>query len=116
MVRSIRLLLLAATVVCVTPVRAHDAPPPAGCHAPVRPADEQNDLLWQVFLDDVDDFRQCISDFVQANQAAALVHNQAARQATEAWNGFVRSSLNVPEDFPWPPEEPEREPPQGLQE
>lgn len=84
---------------------AHPSPPPRDCVTPTRPADDQNDELWQRFLDDVDAFRDCISRYVDANQAAARVHNEAARQATLEWNGFVRSTLNVPEDYPWPPEE-----------
>lgn len=103
-VKSTLLILVTAAALGVTPVRGHDVPPQAGCPAPARPADDQNDLLWQAYLEDVDNFRQCISDFVDANQAAAVTHNEAARQATEAWNEFVRTSLNVPEDFPWPPE------------
>ncbi len=102
--KSIVFLVFAAAALGVGTVRAHDAAPQAGCRAPARPADEQNDLLWQAYLEDVDNFRQCISDFVEANQAAAVAHNEAARLATEAWNEFVRTSLNVPEDFPWPPE------------
>ncbi len=103
-VKSTLILVIAAAALGVAPVRGHDVPPQPGCQAPTRPADDQNDLLWQAYLEDVDNFRQCISDFVDANQAAAVTHNEAARQATEAWNEFVRTSLNVPEDFPWPPE------------
>jgi len=95
--------LLAATL--VPAAFAHSPPPLHDCAAPTRPADDQNDILWQQFLDDVAAFRVCISDFVDANRAAATAHTEAARAATLDWNGFVRSGLNVPEDFPWPPEE-----------
>jgi hypothetical protein len=84
---------------------AHDAPPDHGCREPVRPDDDQDDALWQRFLDEVDAYRACISDFVDANQAAAAVHGEAARSATGDWNAFVRRELNVPEDYPWPPED-----------
>ena len=83
---------------------AHDAAPDHGCREPVRPADDQNDVLWQRFLDDVDAYRACISDFVDASQAVAAAHGEAARAATGDWNAFVRRELNVPEDYPWPPE------------
>jgi len=94
--------LLAAAL--VPAAFAHAPPPRHDCVAPSRPADEQNDVLWQRFLDDVDEFRACISEFVDHNQAAAGAHTEAARAATLDWNAFVRSDLNVPEDFPWPPE------------
>lgn len=83
---------------------AHDPPPGHGCAAPARPADDQNDVLWQRYLDDVDAFRACISNFVDASQAAAEAHGDAARRATADWNDFVRANLNVPEDYPWPPQ------------
>jgi hypothetical protein len=84
---------------------AHDSPPAHGCAAPGRPADDQNDVLWQRYLDDVDAFRGCVSDFVEASQAAAAAHGEAARRATQDWNEYVRANLNVPEDYPWPPEQ-----------
>jgi len=100
-----RILLAAIVAAVLMPAAFAHAPPPRhDCQAPSRPADDQNDVLWQRFLDDVDAFRACISDFVAANQAAATAHTEAARRATLDWNAFVRSDLNVPEDFPWPPE------------
>jgi hypothetical protein len=75
-----------------------------GCTAPTRPDDDQNDLLWQRFLDDVDGFRSCVSDYAAANHQAAESHAHAANAATLEWNRFVRAELNVPEDYPWPPE------------
>lgn len=96
-------VLLAALL---SPLAAAHTPPPAhGCAAPTRPADDQNDVLWQRFLADVDSFRGCISAYAESNRAAAQAHQQAANAATLDWNAFVRSDLNVPEDFPWPPGE-----------
>ncbi len=82
---------------------AHDPVPDHGCRAPERPENDQDDVLWQGFLDAVDGYRQCISDFAAANRRAAQAHSRAANQATQAWNAFVRRELNVPEDYPWPP-------------
>jgi hypothetical protein len=97
--------ILIAGMLAVQPgARAHSPAPAHGCDAPTRPADDQNDLLWQHFLDDVDTFRACISNFAEANHEAAGIHNEVANQATLDWNRFVRAELNVPEDYPWPPE------------
>jgi hypothetical protein len=100
-----RSLQAAGVLLVVWPLtlQAHSPAPAPGCHPPVRPADDQNDFLWQGFLDDVDAFRACISEFAERNNAAAEIHRQAANAATLEWNAFVRSDLNVPEDFPWPP-------------
>jgi hypothetical protein len=85
------------------PAVAHTTGPDHGCVAPSRPVDDQNDVLWQRFLAAVDEFRACISGYAAANQAAAETHRQAANDAVAQWNEFVRTRLNVPEDFPWPP-------------
>lgn len=74
------------------------------CTAPVRPADDQNDELWQKFLAEIDTFQSCVTDYADRQQAAADEHQRAAFAAVDAWNEFVRTSLNAPEDFPWPPE------------
>ncbi len=74
------------------------------CIAPIRPADDQNDVLWQTFLAEIDEFQACVNAGTQRHQAAAREHQDAARATVETWNRFVKSSLNAPEDFPWPPE------------
>ena len=99
---SVRAVLCA--VLLATSALAHDPVPAHGCQAPVRPADDQDDARWQAYLDAVDAFRACISDFAIAHRAAARAHQEAANAATLDWNEFVRRELNVPEDYPWPPE------------
>jgi hypothetical protein len=101
---STRIMLACALLALATGVQAHDPAPAHGCQAPARPVDDQDDALWQAFLDDVDAFRGCISDYAAANHRAADAHRQAANAATLDWNVFVRRELNVPEDYPWPPE------------
>jgi hypothetical protein len=96
---AVLLVLCAATA-----AYAHNPVPPHGCQAPTRPANDQDDVLWESYLAAVDRFRACISDFATANHQAAERHHEAANAATLDWNRFVRDELNVPEDFPWPPE------------
>ena len=83
-------------------VQAHE-PMAHDCEAPLRPVDEHDDPLWQAFLNEIDAFRACIEAAKVHHEGAVLRHQQAAKDAVEAWNGFVRTSLNAPEDFPWPP-------------
>lgn len=82
---------------------AHEATPVPDCQAPVRPPDQQDTARWNAFVDAVDAYRACMNAFIQANHLAASQHREAANQATQAWNAFVRASLNVPRDYPWPP-------------
>lgn len=100
--RALWAVLLA--LCCAAPVCAHSPVPVHGCQAPARPADDQNDALWEAYLSAVDRFRACISDFAAANHEAAERHREAGNAATLDWNRFVRDELNVPEDFPWPPD------------
>ena len=72
------------------------------CSAPIRPQDEQNDIRWRAFLNEVETFRRCVNDKMEWHQAAAAAHQQNASEVVQVWNNFVRLSLNAPEDFPWP--------------
>ena len=47
-----------------------------------------------------DEYRACVNRFVEAHYAASDRHRVVANSATQDWNAFVRSELNVPEDFP----------------
>ena len=97
-------LLLALAGSLAGAALAHE-PMAHGCIAPVRPADDQNDRLWARFLEEIDAFQRCVTEAADRHQAAADAHQRAAFEAVDAWNDFVRDSLNAPEDFPWPPEE-----------
>ena len=87
----------------------HTEPPTHACIQPMRPPDKNDADVWNQFIDQVDSYRSCMNAFIAENHEAAERHRAAANAATEEWNTFVRSSLNVPEDFPWPPPE-QREP------
>ncbi|MCB1686264.1 MAG: hypothetical protein R3E82_09850 [Pseudomonadales bacterium] len=95
-------LILALTLSGFT--LGHEPRPVHGCVAPQRPPDDQNDARWESYLRAVDGFRACINEFAEVNRQASRSHNEAANDAVAAWNGFVKDQLNVPEDFPWPPE------------
>jgi hypothetical protein len=97
------LLLLAAALVVPPGAAAEPLSPP--CVQPARPPDKTDTLRWNRFVDQVDAYRSCMNAFITENHAAADRYRAAANAATETWNQFVHNSLNVPEDFPWPPVE-----------
>ena len=77
-----------------------DTPVPAvNCNAPERPKGDVPQTAWMQYTAQVDNFRVCISSYVERNQAASDAHRAAANQATLMWNEFVRSSLNAPADY-----------------
>lgn len=102
-----RVLLISALIVgfAWSGSAAAHLPMTHGCTAPVRPGDDQNDALWQQFLTEIDQFQSCITAEVDRHRAASSAHQLSAHAAVDSWNEFVRSSLNAPEDFPWPPED-----------
>lgn len=100
----INIALLALLLPGSMPGLAHD-PMRHDCVAPQRPQDDQNDVLWAEFLARIDEFQACVTAAADRHQAASDAHQRAAFAAVDAWNDFVRTSLNAPEDFPWPPEE-----------
>ena len=75
------------------------------CTSPARPVNDQDDQLWQRFLNDIDAYRACINREMEWHQSAAQDHQQQAKVVVDEWNEFVRKNLNAPEDFPWPPED-----------
>jgi hypothetical protein len=75
------------------------------CTPPERPANDQDDVLWQQFMNEIDAFRDCVNDKMKWHEQAAQKHNDNARHVVTLWNDFVQTSLNAPEDFPWPPEQ-----------
>ena len=101
--RTVPTLLLLLICSWTQPAVAH-VPMTLDCVAPDRPSNDQDDVLWNQFLGDIDTFQSCISRESERHQAASDEHQRAAFAAVDAWNDFVRTSLNVPEDFPWPPE------------
>ena len=98
------LLALSVAILGALPVQAHE-PMTHNCVAPERPANDQDDVLWAQFLTEIDAFQACVSSAADRHQAASDAHQRAAFEAVDAWNDFVRTSLNAPEDFPWPPDD-----------
>ena len=96
---------LALAGLVASPGSGADGPLQPDCAQPVRPPDKTDTVVWNHFVDQVGVYRSCMNAFITANHAAADRYRAAANAATEEWNEFVHSSLNVPEDFPWPPPE-----------
>ena len=93
--------LVTCMLLCLAALTSHaDTPVPAvNCTAPERPTGDVAETAWMQYTAQVDNFRVCISSYVERNQAASDAHRAAANQATLIWNEFVRSSLNAPADY-----------------
>ena len=101
-----RNLFVLLILICTLPVMAAEHQlRDHSCQTPIRPIDDQNDRLWQKFLDEIDAYRDCINREMEWHQQAARDHQARAKVVVDEWNRFVTNNLNAPEDFPWPPEE-----------
>ena len=68
--------------------------PSHSCFKPNRPYEFTSEWELDNFMNDVERYKQCISDFVDEQQEEARNHIEAADEAVEEWNRFVRDELN----------------------
>lgn len=68
--------------------------PSHSCRKPYKPYKFTSQ--WEVtqFKNDVDRYKSCISEFVEEQNEEAQHHQDAANEAIEEWNRFVRYELN----------------------
>jgi hypothetical protein len=57
------------------------------------PPDQSNPQLLTI-SHDVDRYKRCINDFVEEQREAIQRHEDAAQEAIDEWNRFVRYELN----------------------
>lgn len=65
--------------------------PSHSCRKPVKPFRFDSQWERQNFLDDVDRYKGCIKEFVEEQKEAVRAHEQAAEDAVDEWNSFVRT-------------------------
>lgn len=67
--------------------------PSHSCSKPYKPYRFNSELEIQRFRDDVEDYKQCINDFVEEQEDAIRRHQEAAQDAIDEWNSFVSYEL-----------------------
>lgn len=68
--------------------------PSHDCSKPDRPFEFEDDWELENFSSEVEDYKQCISDFVDEQNEAIKRHQNAAQEAIDEWNSFVNYELN----------------------
>jgi len=63
--------------------------PSHSCSKPYKPYKFNSEWDIRQFQDDVEDYKQCISDFVEEQDDAVRKHQNAAQEAIDEWNSFV---------------------------
>lgn len=67
--------------------------PSHDCSEPTEPFDMTNDWERQQYIDEIEEYKQCIEEFIEEQELAVRNHQNAADEAVDDWNGFA-SSLN----------------------
>lgn len=64
--------------------------PSHSCRKPYKPFNFNNQWDVDQYNDDVRRFKRCIEDFIKEQETEAQNHMDAANQAIEDWNNFIR--------------------------
>jgi len=73
---------------------ADDWQPDHDCTKPYKPYTFTSQWEIENFRSEVEDYKNCIAEFVEEQQQAIRNHTQAEDDAIEEWNDFVRYELN----------------------
>jgi LmbE family N-acetylglucosaminyl deacetylase len=86
-----RTLLILAML--LSPLALADSIEPShDCNKPDVPYEFQDQYERDQFEADVEEYKNCITDFVEEQQDAIRKHKSAADNAIEEWNSFARST------------------------
>ncbi len=65
--------------------------PDDDCSEPYMPYEFASEFERDQFLSEVEDYKQCIAEFVDEQNDAITRHKAAAEESIEKWNSFARS-------------------------
>jgi hypothetical protein len=68
--------------------------PSHSCRKPYKPFEFSDRYEYDNFMSDVASYKRCIATFVDEQKSEAQHHSDAADEAIDEWNSFVRRELN----------------------
>ncbi|MCQ4266751.1 hypothetical protein NAV28_05925 [Pseudomonas stutzeri] len=86
------ILMLCMTASFLT--NADSYQPSSDCSKPDKPYEFEDEWELDNFNSEVEDYKQCISDFVDEQNEAVRYHQNAAQESIDEWNSFVNYELN----------------------
>ena len=89
----IRVIAAILLVGAVPSAHADIFTPSHSCSKPYKPYEFTSDWEVQNFRNEVEDYERCINDFVEAQEDAIRKHQEAAQDAIDEWNNYVRYEL-----------------------
>ena len=90
-----RLAALAAILLSgiAMPAAADMFSPSHSCSKPHKPYQFEDEWDVRRFKNEVEDYKQCIADFVDEQNDEARNHEEAAQEAIDEWNNYVNYEL-----------------------
>lgn len=92
--KPIQVSILISILLTYIPAKADSYSDSPSCSKPHKPYDFSDEWERDNFFDDVDRYKRCIEDFVEEQNDAIENHQDAANEAIEEWERFVRYELN----------------------
>lgn len=83
-------LIIIATGLVVDDAMAYEYVSDHSCHEPYKPYQFNTQHEVDTYNYELDEFRECIEDFVEEQNEAILEHKRVAEDAISDWNNFVR--------------------------
>jgi hypothetical protein len=68
--------------------------PSHSCSKPYKPYQFNNEWELENFKNEVEQYKQCITEFVEEQDEAIRKHKNAAEEAIDEWNNYVNYELN----------------------
>lgn len=68
--------------------------PMQSCNKPIKPFQFNSQYELDSFNMDVEEYKRCISDFIDEQNRAAQKYMTAVEEAIDEWNSFVDCELN----------------------
>ena len=86
-------LLLLVALVSGSAARADMFTPTHSCSKPFRPYQFTSEFERDQYREQVKSYERCMDEFISEQKSQARKHLDAAKEAVDEWNNFVRTQL-----------------------
>ncbi|RLW61170.1 MAG: hypothetical protein B6D75_03630 [gamma proteobacterium symbiont of Stewartia floridana] len=87
-------ILSACGIVITATVSADIFTPSHSCSKPYKPYQFTDQYELDNFMDEVEAYKRCITDFIEEQNDNVRTHQNAAEEAIDEWNNYVNYELN----------------------
>lgn len=88
------LTLFLGLILSAAPLGADQAAPESPCLWPDKPARFASSDQLEAFKRGANEYKQCVNDFIKAQEEAIRAHRWAADEARKDWETFSRRELD----------------------